>query len=160
MNEIKITIELSEADRARVDRLLALAESNQTVTRSTAEALVAWAHELDKAITRGVGQEAAEAAEEAQEAPTSPEELAQAETLARILDAPAVAMEPEKPAPAEEPAAPAPVDRKTVKRLAVKKIQEGKRDAVKAVIASFGVEKVDQVPEEKLAELETRLGEV
>lgn len=157
MNEIKITIELSEADRARVDRLLALAESNQTVTRSTAEALVAWAHELDKAITRGIGQEAAE---EAQEAPTSPEEPAQAEILARILDAPAVAAEPEKPAPVEEPAAPAPVDRKTVKRLAVKKIQEGKRDAVKAVIASFGVEKVDQVPEEKLAELETRLGEV
>lgn len=43
------------------------------------------------------------------------------------------------------------VDRKEVKSLAVRKIQAGKRDEVKALILAQGVEKIDLVPDEKLA---------
>lgn len=49
---------------------------------------------------------------------------------------------------AKEPAT-AP-DRRTVKSLAVKKIQAGHRDEVKALIQAYGSEKIDLVPEDKL----------
>ena len=45
--------------------------------------------------------------------------------------------------------APAP-DRRTIKSLAVKKIQAGHRDEVKALIQAYGAEKIDLVPEDKL----------
>ena len=77
-----------------------------------------------------------------------------------------VSTESEKPAEkatedteeAKEPKpAPAP-DRRTIKSLAVKKIQAGHRDEVKALIQAYGAEKIDLVPEDKLvafvAELE------
>ena len=52
---------------------------------------------------------------------------------------------------AKEPKpAPAP-DRRTVKSLAVKKIQAGHRDEVKALIQAYGAEKIDLVPEDRLA---------
>lgn len=69
-----------------------------------------------------------------------------------------VSTESEKPAEkateatedAKEPKpAPAP-DRRTVKSLAVKKIQAGHRDEVKALIQAYGAEKIDLVPEDKL----------
>ena len=66
-----------------------------------------------------------------------------------------VSTESEKPAEkatedAKEPKpAPAP-DRRTVKSLAVKKIQAGHRDEVKALIQAYGSEKIDLVPEDKL----------
>ena len=69
-----------------------------------------------------------------------------------------VSTESEKPAEkakedtedAKEPKpAPAP-DRRTVKSLAVKKIQAGHRDEVKSLIRAYGAEKIDLVPEDKL----------
>lgn len=52
----------------------------------------------------------------------------------------------------EEAPAPAPApDRRTVKSIAVKKIQAGNRDAVKALIQSYGAEKIDMIAEHKLA---------
>lgn len=57
----------------------------------------------------------------------------------------------EQPEPAkEEPAAPA-YDKDEVQRMAIKKIQAGKRDAVKALVEKFGAERVSDVADEKLA---------
>ena len=55
--------------------------------------------------------------------------------------------------------APAP-DRRTVKSLAVKKIQAGHRDEVKALIQAYGAEKIDLVPEDKLVAFVADLEEI
>lgn len=77
----------------------------------------------------------------AEEAETLPWEQAPATT------APA---EETETLPWEQESRPAP-DRRTVKSLAVKKIQAGHRDAVKSLITAYGAEKIDLVPEDRLA---------
>ena len=66
----------------------------------------------------------------------------------------------EEPAPQEEPvqsqpepAAPAlpTYSKDEVQHMAIKKIQAGKRDAVKKLVSSYGAERVGDVAEEKLA---------
>ena len=60
----------------------------------------------------------------------------------------------EEPAQSEpEPAAPAlpTYTKDEVQHMAIKKIQAGKRDAVKALIKKYGAERVGDVAEEKLA---------
>lgn len=79
------------------------------------------------------------------------------ETVAAVspaVDATEKTMEakPEK----REPEQQAP-DRRTVKSLAVNKIQAGKRDEVKALIQKYGAEKIDLVPEDKLADFAAEL---
>lgn len=66
---------------------------------------------------------------------------------------PAQQEEPAQPQPEpakEEPAAPA-YDRDEVKRMATKKIQAGKRDAVKDLVEKYGAQRVGDVAEDKLA---------
>ena len=53
-----------------------------------------------------------------------------------------------KQVPKNEAKAP---DRRTVKSVAVKKIQAGHRDDVKSLIQRYGAEKIDLVPEDKLS---------
>ena len=69
-----------------------------------------------------------------------------------------VSTESEKPAEkateaaedAKEPKTAHAPDRRTIKSLAVKRIQAGHRDEVKALIQAYGAEKIDLVPEDKL----------
>ena len=82
----------------------------------------------------------------------------EAQTAARATKTPEpvkVSIKSEKPAEkatedAKEPKPETAPDRRTVKSLAVKKIQAGHRDEVKALIQAYGAEKIDLVPEDKL----------
>lgn len=85
----------------------------------------------------------------------------EAQTAARATKTPEpVKVSPEAENPAEKATAatedakapkPAPApDRRTIKSLAVKRIQAGHRDEVKALIQAYGAEKIDLVPEDKL----------
>lgn len=58
--------------------------------------------------------------------------------------------EPDMPAP-ERKDEPAPVTRDEVRSLATNRIQEGKRDELKALLKKFGAMRVSDVPEVKLA---------
>lgn len=66
----------------------------------------------------------------------------------------------EKPAEAPQTAkkaAPAP-DRKAVRHMVVTKIQDGRRDEVKALVAKYSpTEKFDQIPEDKMADFVAEL---
>lgn len=54
-------------------------------------------------------------------------------------------------------AAPAP-DRKAVRHMVVTKIQDGRRDEVKALVAKYSpTEKLDQIPEDKMADFVSEL---
>ena len=116
-----ITIEWSAEDRARIDRLAELLER----------------------ITAGHPATTAPA----EETETLPWEQAPATTAPAE---PAEGAEPAEAAQVEQTTSPAP-DRRTVKSLAVKKIQAGHRDAVKSLITAYGAEKIDLVPEDRLA---------
>ena len=61
-----------------------------------------------------------------------------------------VPMPEPQPAPEHEPE-PAPVTRDEVRSLATNRIQEGKRDELKALLKKFGAVRVSDVPEVKLA---------
>ena len=115
-----ITIELSAEDRARLD---AIFEALKTLTAPAQEAQEN-AGEAKKPEPVKVSTEAEKPAEKA---------------TAATEDAKAP-----KPAPAPAP------DRRTIKSLAVKKIQAGPRDEVKALIQAYGAEKIDLGPEDKL----------
>lgn len=62
--------------------------------------------------------------------------------------------------PAKTKNGPSAPDRRTVKSVAVTKIQAGHRDEVKALIQRFGAEKIDLVPEDKLNEFFTALEKI
>ena len=90
---------------------------------------------------------------------TAPAQEAQTAAIATKKPEPVkVSTESEKPAEkateaAEDAKEPKPAhapDRRTIKSLAVKKIQAGHRDEVKALIHAYGAEKIDMVPEDKL----------
>ena len=115
-----ITIELSAEDRARLDAIL---EALKTIT-APAQKAQENAGEAIKPEPVKVSTESEKPAEKA---------------TAATEDAKA-------PKPAPEPAP----DRRTIKSLAVKKIQTGHRDEVKALIQAYGAEKIDLVPVDKL----------
>lgn len=81
--------------------------------------------------------------------------------LASRTGAPAPEPKPEpepepkpEPEPTPEPERkdePAPVTREEVRSLATNRIQEGKRDELKALLKKFGAMRVSDVPEVKLA---------
>lgn len=58
--------------------------------------------------------------------------------------------EPDMPTP-ERKDEPAPVTRDEVRSLATSRIQEGKRDELKALLAKYNAKRVSDVPEDKLA---------
>ena len=116
-----ITIELSAEDRARLDAIL---EALKTITAPAQEA-----------------QENAGEAKKPEPVKVSPEAVKPAKKATEATEATEDAKAP-KPAPAH--------DRRTIKSLAVKKIQAGHRDEVKALIQAYGAEKIDLVPEDKL----------
>lgn len=66
------------------------------------------------------------------------------------------------PAPAQAPAAePVPVSRRDAKSAAVRKIQAGHKDEVKALISSYAESgKVDDIPEEQLAEFVANIAKI
>lgn len=59
--------------------------------------------------------------------------------------------EPEPTPEPERKDEPAPVTRDEVRSLATSRIQEGKRDELKALLAKYNAKRVSDVPEEKLA---------
>ena len=76
-----------------------------------------------------------------------------AQQASNVKEEPVQQEEPAQPAPEpakEEPAAPA-YDKDEVQRMAIKKIQAGKRDAVKALTEKYGADRVSNVSEDKLA---------
>lgn len=98
---------------------------------------------------------APEAAQES--APTATETVQE-----EVLYDPAESTPPREEKPAEAPqtakkAAPAP-DRKAVRHMVVTKIQDGRRDEVKALVAKYSpTEKFDQIPEDKMADFVAEL---
>lgn len=64
-----------------------------------------------------------------------------------------------EPAPQEEPPAPeeAPISAEDVKRQAIRMIQGGQRDAVKGLLEKYGVARVTDVTDEKLADFKKDL---
>lgn len=87
-----------------------------------------------------------------------PEELT-AHTTEPATEAPAA---PESEAPATEPVQPEPPKaeaptRDEVRRVAVVKIQAGLGKAVKDLVAKYGAARVNDVPEDKLAEFKAEL---
>ena len=143
MNETRIILSLDPEDRARIDRGLDLLAKATDTASGVGLAACTFLGE----ILKGKLATTADApTEKPQEAPSEPKKQ---EPTAKPTEAPAPAERPQE-------AKPTP-DRKTVKSAAVTKIRAGHRDEVKALITGYGVEKIDLVPEDKLAELLEKL---
>lgn len=140
MNNITLTIELCQEDRARLDNLLAAIKS----------AIVLPAIEVEEATpTQQVNAPALEAPAPAEELPFEPEPKKQE------VPAPAPA-----PAPEPKPAPAAPeVDTATLQSKVVQLVNGGKRDEAKAIILEYA-SCVSQVPAEKRAEVLARLNKL
>lgn len=144
MNEMKITLEISEADRVRVDAFLDILAGilNRPVSIAPTAPQI-----------RPCDEKTPEKVE-------TPTEEKKTDTEAQEAEKGEIPQDGEGTVekPIEEPK-PAP-DRKTVKSMAVKKIQAGHRDDVKGLIASFGVEKIDMIPDDRLSEFLDKLEKI
>ena len=81
------------------------------------------------------------------------------EAKERIQASYAEPAEPDRTEPAaqEEPPEEAPISAEDVKRQAIRMIQGGQRDAVKGLLERYGVARVGDVPDEKLADFKKDL---
>lgn len=148
MNEMKITIEISDADRVRVDAFLDILASilNRPVSIAPTEPQI-----------RPCDEKAPEKVKTPTEEKKTATEAQEAEKGEIPQDGEGTVEKPiEEPKPEPKPAP----DRKTVKSMAVKKIQAGHRDDVKGLIASFGVEKIDMIPDDRLSEFLEKLEKI
>lgn len=150
MNNITLTIELCQEDRARLDNILAALEGQAVAPSIEAEPEP---KKQEAQNSAGTPQNSAGTPQEAP-APAPAEELP-FEPEPKKQEAPAPAPEP-KPAPA--PAAPE-VDTATLQSKVVQLVNSGKRDEAKAIILEYA-SCVSQVPAEKRAEVLARLNKL
>lgn len=152
MNNINITVNLSEEDRARLDKSITLQEQIYALllNRFNAPALTAEDDALRKKLEQVVASVAPTAAEPAEPAET-PQDEAEAPTA---TDTPA---EPEAPATAEP--APQEAVKYTLADIQAKVIalvQAGKKAEVRAICVSYAPQ-VTQIPAEKFGEVMAKL---
>ena len=140
MNQ-NIIVELSTEDRALLRKI------GETLSGRIDEAVRLIIAAINKQPSL---EKPAEALQNAQESTEAPERVNTPATEEKAPEAP-------QDAPADVSKAP---DRVTVKRVAVKKIQAGHRDDVKALIREYGSEQIDLVPEDKLAEFFEKLQKI
>lgn len=81
----------------------------------------------------------------------APEAAPVAVQIEEPKEEPAALEEPAQPEPEPAAEAPARYNKSEVQSMAIKKIQAGNRDAVKALIKKYGAERVGDVADDKLA---------
>ena len=164
MNNITLTIELCQEDRARLDNILTALQKSPLERAGEA---VGKMGEAVKAMAEKVSAPAPEAPAPAEEQQAEPEPKKQ-EAPAPAPAAPEVTTEPEEPEETvpevdtepEEPEETVPeVDTATLQSKVVQLVNSGKRDEAKAIILEYA-SCVSQVPAEKRAEVLARLNKL
>lgn len=144
-----ITIELCEADRARLDRLsIQLSDLIDHLPPRINVSAPAEQDDLQKKLAEVVAN--AKEAKTTEEAPETPQDATEAETL---TDTPPTEETPTTANPAHEES----VSATDLQLKVIELIRAKKKPQVLEVLSSFGVQTVSAVPEDKVAEVYAKL---
>jgi hypothetical protein len=147
MNEIKVTVELCDKDRARLDKIIDLLEARAIQTQAELEAkLDKPTDDIKGMLERAINPEAVEPPKNAQEE-------------AKAQEHPTLDPFPEAPtAPKEQSEAPAKeVSTAELQQLVIALCRANKKSQVLEVVKSYGVQTVAAIPKDKLAEAYAKL---